>query len=130
MIRFIEKRYAPRSAGNVNGLSVYLRTRRAVWNRAIKEDVTTRDAYPFDKYSIKKSKTHKTAISQADFDKIAAMHLSKNTEAWHGRNMFFFSFLCRGINFADIAELKISNLVAVRIIYVRNKAGKARTHSV
>lgn len=59
------------AAGNtLNSLSVYLRTIRAIYNRAIKENVAKKDWYPFDKYSIKKSKTKKRAISRDDIKKI------------------------------------------------------------
>jgi integrase/recombinase XerD len=124
LLRLIEGRYTPRIEGNMNGLSIPLRTIRAVWNRAIKEGVTTQDKYPFKQYTIKKSKTHKTAISIQDFDKIAGLQLPVDTPGWHNRNMFFFSYYCRGMNFYDIAMLKWSNIQAGRITYVRKKVGK------
>ncbi|MEI7897178.1 MAG: site-specific integrase [bacterium] len=127
LLRLMEERFIPRIPGNLNGLGICLRTIRAVWNRAIAEGVTSDDAYPFKKYSIKRSKTHKSAITVKDFEAIASIDLPVNSMAWHGRNMFFFSFQCRGMNFADIAALRYSCLKGDRIVYVRKKVGKAQT---
>ena len=41
------------------------------------------------------------------------------------RDIFIFSYLCGGINFSDIANLKDENIVNGRIYYVRQKTGKA-----
>ncbi len=120
-LRKAEDTFKPRVPGSRNGLGIYLRTIRAVWNRAIKEGIVKKDKYPFDTYRIKTSRAHKTAISGADMRKIAEMELPENTPAWHGRNMFLFSFYTRGMNFADIAKLRVRNIRDGRIIYIRSK---------
>ncbi|MEI7726156.1 MAG: site-specific integrase, partial [Bacteroidota bacterium] len=40
---------------------------------------------------------------------------------WHGKNMFFFSFHTRGMNFSDIAKLKVKNIKDGRVSYQRSK---------
>lgn len=40
------------------------------------------------------------------------------------RNIFIFSYLCAGINFTDIANLKPENIVTGRLQYTRQKTGK------
>ena len=35
------------------------------------------------------------------------------------RDLFIFSYLCSGINFADMANLKPSNIVEGRLLYTR-----------
>ena len=124
LLRLIEEKFQPRQGGNMNGLSFYMRTLRAAFNRAIKEDLVSMDKYPFKKYQIKKSNTHKTAITMKDIEKIIALALPQGTLAWHGRNMFLFSFHCRGMNFADLAPLRYANIEQGRIIYTRKKTGK------
>ena len=112
----------------LNGLSFYLRTIRAIYNRAIKAGVVSRDLYPFANYSIKETKTIKRAISRADIKKIIKKEFAPNTPMWHSRNYFLFSFYNMGMNFMDIALLKKSNLIGDRLEYVRAKTGK--TYSI
>jgi site-specific recombinase XerD len=40
------------------------------------------------------------------------------------RDIFIFSYLCGGINFTDIASLKVSNLIDNKLVYVRKKTKK------
>ena len=40
------------------------------------------------------------------------------------RDIFVFSYLCSGINFTDIANLKNENIVDNRLQYIRQKTGK------
>lgn len=123
----LERDFKPLFEGNKNGLAVYLRTIRAVWNRAIKEHVASAEKYPFKHYSIKSSKTHKTAIASEDMRKIADLPLEKDSVSLHCRNLFFFSFYTRGMNFFDIAHLKKSNIKNGRIDYVRSKTKKMQS---
>jgi site-specific recombinase XerD len=113
---------------SLNSLSFYLRTIRATYNRAIKEGVAKRDEYPFTQYSIKETKTTKRAIHKTDIEKIRDLLLKEGTYIWHARNYFMFSFYNIGMNFADIANLKINNIKDDRMEYVRAKTGK--TYSV
>ncbi len=109
---------------SLNSLSFYLRTIRAIYNRAIKEGIVSRDYYPFTHYSIKETKTQKRAISRKDIEKIRDAVFPERTPIWHARNYFLFSFYNIGMNFADMAFLKKSNIVNNRIQYTRAKTGK------
>ena len=114
------------SNGNsLNSLSFYFRTIRAVYNRAIKEGIVKRDNYPFTNYSIKETKTAKRAIPKTDIGKIGALELPEGSNLWHAKNYFMFSFYNMGMNFIDIAFLKLSNIKDSRIQYSRAKTGKA-----
>jgi integrase len=125
LLRKIDASFKPRVPGSRNGLSVYLRTIRAIWNRAIKEGLVKKDKYPFNHFQIKNSKAHKTAIKGTDMRKVLELLLPVGTHAWHGRNMFLFSFYTRGMNFADIAKLRMSNISMGRLTYIRSKTKKA-----
>jgi len=124
LLKCIEGRFKPRIKGCRNGLAVHLRAIRAIWNRAIKEGMVKPDAYPFNSYKIRTSKTHKTAVKQDILRMIRELPLPDHTPAWHGRNLFFFSFFTRGMNFTDIAKLKVKNIANGRLIYVRSKNKK------
>lgn len=109
---------------SLNGLSFYLRTVRAIYNRAIKDGVAKKDLYPFEHYSIKETKTKKRAIRKSDIEKIKARKLKKWSPQWHARNYFLFSFYNRGMNFADMAYLRVSDVGQDRLTYQRSKTSK------
>ncbi len=103
---------------------IYLRTLRAVINRAIKEGVCLEKHYAFKNFSLAKYakiKTAKRAISKTDMQKIVNCDLTDNPEVQDARNIFLFSYYCRGMNYTDIADLKWSDVKSGRIIYVRQK---------
>jgi len=110
---------------SLNSLSFYLRTLRAIYNRAIKAGIVKRDLYPFTSYSIRETKTVKRAISKVEIQKIIKLSLPAESPAWHARNYFLFSFYNMGMNFMDIALLKRADVNGGRLEYIRAKTGKA-----
>jgi len=116
------------SKGNsVNGLSVGLRTLRALFNRAIKQKLLSKEHYPFTDYSIKNERTRKRAISGADLDLLRQFE-PKTIRQQRAKDFFFFSFYLMGASFVDVAFLKVKNIAAGRIEYKRQKTG--RLHSI
>ena len=126
LLKSIEFKYIAKGH-TYNGLSVYLRTIRSTYNKAIMEWPELAAKYPFRDYKIKQIKTHKKAIGRADLTKLMNLSIDKDNRSWDGRNMFFFSFYCRGINLADIAKLKGSNIQNGNIVYRRSKNSKPFT---
>jgi len=107
-----------------NTIYIYLRTLRALLNKAIKEDVSSDKYYPFKKFSLAKYaklKTEKRAISKEDIAKIKKLDTAKHPHLLDAKNIFMFSFYCRGINFIDIALLKWKDIKSGRLIYTRQK---------
>lgn len=123
LLKTIEYKYIAKD-NSFNGLSFYLRTIRAVYNKAIKEWPDLKESYPFSDYKIRQIKTHKTALGRDDMEKLINLPVDHKQINWHGRNLFIFSFYCRGMNLADIAKLKVSDLIGDRIIYKRSKNSK------
>lgn len=108
-----------------NSISLYMRTLRALFNNAIKEQYAKEDEYPFKLYKISKlnTKTKKRAITKEDMLSIVNYEPNPKLVEWHAKNYFLFSFYCIGMNFVDIAKLKWSNIENGRINYVRSKNG-------
>ena len=128
-LKNIEHRYIAND-NSYNGLSNYLRTIRAVWNKAEKDGLVSMERYPFREYKIKHAKTHKTAIGRDDMLQLKNLPVRPNTVSWHGRNAFLFSFYCRGMNLSDIAKLRLPNIQNDKIIYKRSKNSKEFTVKV
>ena len=119
-------------AGNKgNTISIKMRTLRAVYNRAIKDNVVKQELYPFTNYNISKLKetTVKRAISKDDILRLVNFDtrtISKRPQSLvqFSKDLFLFSYLSCGINVIDIAYLKKENVFGDKIIYKRHKTSK------
>ncbi|HCS21287.1 MAG TPA: transposase [Bacteroidetes bacterium] len=110
------------SRGNsYNGLAAILRSLRAVYNKAIQDNLIEKTAYPFEVYKIKKNPTAKRAISQDAITRILSLELDEKHECFHARNYFLFSYLAFGLNFTDAAWMKVKDIADGRIRYTRRK---------
>ena len=108
----------------INAIGVYLRTLRAIINRAIDEEILLHSKYPFRKFSIKSEKTEKRAITREEIQKVLDLKLKEGSSHWHAKNYFTFMFNMRGMNFIDVAYLTMKNIQGNRLIYKRIKTGK------
>ncbi len=110
------------SKGNSpNGLSVYLRTIRAIYSKAIKAKLVAKEAYPFEDYKIKTVPTRKRALSAEGIEKIINLPLEPTHECFYARNYFLASYMMYGMSFIDLAFLKKENIIDGRIKYQRKK---------
>lgn len=105
------------------GIAFKMRELRALFNTAIRRKLISRDLYPFGEYKISKLKTkkNKRALSVEDFRKIRDVDLSESPHLMEAYNYSMFSFYTRGMNFADMAKLKWSDIQDGRIYYMRSK---------
>ncbi len=114
-----------RARGNKDTtLSFQMRTLRAMFNRAIKAKIVSREKNPFNEYKISKfnTRTPKRALSKADMMKIIDADCSQGKEIEQfAHDIFVFSYLCGGISFVDIANLTPANIADGRLIYHRQK---------
>lgn len=109
---------------SVNGIAVYMRTFRAICNRAILYNVAALEWYPFRKYKIKKEKTTPRTISIIEMQKYFAYNIDTNNKLYKSWCIGKLIFMLRGINLTDLLLLKKSNVHNDRIIYKRAKTGK------
>jgi integrase len=105
-------------------VGIYMRSIRAIFNKAIKEDIIGSSLYPFTKYRIKTAKTAYRTLSIEQLKSIISLDLEPNTPIWNARNRFLLSFCLIGINFTDMFLLQSSNIYGDRIIYNRAKTKK------
>jgi integrase len=104
-----------------------MRTLRAVYNKAITEEIINDVNYPFKKYKIKTGNPPKRALSKEDIVKLMNSKQKKNSRKWHSLNYFIFSYLTRGMNFKDMVLLKWNdNILGDRIVYIRAKTANTK----
>ena len=108
-------------------MSVYFRTLKTAYKKAIDAKCTLKSSYPLDEYRVSKFdiSTQKRAISKEAIKRIMSVDLNKEKfYIQFGRDIFIFSYLCAGINFTDIANLKFCNLIDNKLVYIRKKTKK------
>ena len=114
-----------RSRGlRMNSIAAYLRSVRAIYNKAIKAEIIDTRHYPFTKFTIETEETISRALTIHEIKSFVEYELEPHTALWHNRNYFILSFCLIGINFADLFTLKPNDLRENRVAYRRNKTGR------
>lgn len=106
-----------------NSTSFYMRILRAVYNRAVEQELTI-DRKPFRTVFTGTEKTLKRAVSISDIRRIKGLDLSHRPGLEFARDVFLFLFLCRGMSFIDAAFLKKSDVQNGVLTYRRHKTGQ------
>lgn len=127
-----------KSLGNKgNTISIKMRTLKAVYNKAVKNDIIKQEYYPFSCYSVSKLKenTVKRSITKDEILKIIDFDVKKlstrpQSLLQFSKDLFLFSYFGCGINMIDIAYLKTENIQDNRVIYKRHKTGKEISFSL
>lgn len=109
------------------GLLALLRNIRAACNRAVSDGIMPAEWCPFPKYKLshlrpRQAKKGAPLEFFRALERIDPARLSEVQEL--AVDLFLFSFCCRGINLADIAELTERNIQGGRLTYIRKKTGK------
>lgn len=101
-------------------LGIYLRQLRTIINQTIDAGILSADKYPFKKYDIPTSRNIKKALSEADVKKILDFQTG-DEELRKAADFWLLSYLCSGINFADIIQLKPANINGNYLFFIRQK---------
>jgi integrase len=105
--------------------AIYLRSLRAVCNRAINNKIMKKDDYPFSGFMLPASKNIKKAMSLDAIKKVIEYIPYTDTES-KARDFWLFSYYCNGMNIKDICELKWSDIDEPFILYRRSKTANTR----
>lgn len=116
-----------RSRGVVpNTISFYMRILRAVYNRAV-EDEIIEDRSPFRHVYTGIDRTVKRALPLSVIRQIKQLDLSRTPILDYARDMFIMSFVLRGMSFVDMAHLRKCSLSNGYVTYRRRKTGQLLT---
>lgn len=107
----------------LNTSSFYMRNLRAVYNRAVEQNLTIQK-YPFKHVYTGIDKTTKRAVSLSVIKQIKNIDLSTHSSLEFARDMFLFSFYTRGMSFIDMAYLRKKDLNNGILSYRRRKTGQ------
>jgi integrase/recombinase XerD len=112
---------------SVNSRGVHLRALRALINKAIKIGIYDEPKYPFKNITIRTQKTRKRAVNKDVIHMVEEIDVSKENNLQLYKDLFMFSFYCRGMNFVDLAYLQVKNIEGERLNYRRQKTGQQFT---
>ena len=117
-----------------NTIGIRFRSLRALYNKAIADEVVKKDYYPFDTFRVSQfhEQTKKRAIKREDIKRIIDLDLRTITNYRSpylelGRDLFVFSYLSCGINLADMARIRYADIFNGRLQYHRKKTNKLIT---
>lgn len=113
-----------------SSISIYFRALKCVLNRAVKEGVLKENHYPFGKgkYEIPEGCGRKLALTLSEIKRVIS-YTDGTKELEEFRDLWFFSYLCNGINFMDLLYLQYSNIVNGEICFIRSKTSRTTKHS-
>lgn len=127
-VTFLEKykAYCLSKNQSKNSISARLRALRAIMNKAQRESesILVKSHKPFENFKIPSQKTSKRAVSKDVINIIRNFPLKSNSAFWHDKNYFLFMFNLQGMNFIDLAKLKVGQISEGRLRYNRSKTNK------
>lgn len=109
-----------------NSIVNYLKTFRALYNRAIVDNIASKEKYRqiFEDVNINSfaESTKHRALSDTDINNLKN-YKAKNDIEQFALDIFFFSYFNQGINFKDIALLTKESINNDELTYYRSKTG-------
>ena len=106
-----------------NSISFYMRILRTVYNQAVKQKLVTQ-SHPFADVYTGIDQTRKRAVPETVVKELKNLNLDNNPELSLARDLFIFSYCCRGMSFVDVAFLKKNDIKDGVICYKRKKTGQ------
>lgn len=124
---------------SISTIGIYLRSLRHVFNVAIERKILPAELYPFGrkKYIIPTSRNVKKAMTKADKERLLSWKPSLRELANAKRDKkllhiveakeralrdFTWSYYCNGMNFADMAQLKATDVRGDLLMFYRRKS--------
>lgn len=107
----------------LNTSSFYVRQLRAVYNVAVRDGLCL-DHRPFCSIYKRVAATRKRAANAEDLQALFCLDLTHKPQFAFARDLFYFSFLGRGIAFVDLAKLRMRQIEGNHLVYQRSKTGQ------
>lgn len=111
-------------------MGFYFRNLKCILNIARKDGIIKESQYPFGKgkYEVPTGCGRKLALTLKEIKKIITYNDGTPKTEFY-RDLWFFSYLCNGINFRDLLYLQYSNIINGEICFIRAKTARNTKHS-
>ena len=115
------------NAKTTTTVGIYMRHLRSVFNKGILEKLVSKELYPFgrNKYIVPVGNNIKKALTLEEVGKIYNYETSDTGWERKAKDFWCFSYLCNGMNIADIATLKYKDISGSEIHYERAKTKRS-----
>lgn len=123
------EQYLKAKGNSSSTVGIYMRHLRAIVNIAIKKELLLPNKYPFKNYIIPASRNIKKALSREDLKKILDFTTNDPRQEM-ACDYWILSFLCNGMNMADICRLKQHNFTGDMIYFYRVKTLHTKKHNL
>lgn len=117
--------YLLKDGKSISTVGIYMRQLRAIINQAIDANVFPAERYPFKKYQVPAGRNVKKALSEKDLNKLLT-YQATSPDKQKAIDFWLFSYLCNGMNFADIIELKPENISGDYLHFIRAKTKRTK----
>ena len=128
LIRY--KEWMSKKGNSTTTTGIYLRNLRAILNKVQNESEGAKISYPFGrgsgKFTIPKGRSLPIALNSAQVLKIFKYSPPKGSTLERSRDLWLFSYLCNGMNIADLIRLKNKDLKDDVIEFVRKKTHRTQ----
>lgn len=116
---------------SITTVGIYLCSLRVILNLAKSNGIIRPEDYPFGrgKYVIPTGKNIKKALSKEEIKKIFEYPAAPGSPYERAKDFWLFSYLCNGINIADIALLKWSDVSGKTIVFERTKTKRTKRNN-
>jgi len=113
---------------SLSTVGIYLRPLRTIFNIAIERGVVRPELYPFGrrKYVIPTGRNIKRALNIDQIRQIAQYKTEPGSSLEKAKDFWMFSYLCNGMNMADIARLRWANVSVETISFQREKTKRTK----
>lgn len=109
---------------STNGISVYMRAFKAIYNKAIDLGIVGYDCYPFRKFKIKRASTTPRVLALKDLRLYFGLNIKPESHLYKSWLIGKLIFCMRGINLRDLLLLTNDHIKNGRVIYRRAKTKK------
>lgn len=106
-----------------NSVSFYMRTLRAVYNKAVRQHLAEQ-TFPFRHVYTGVDRTRKRAVPESVIARLLALGLPPHSSLAFARDLFIFSYCMRGMAFVDMAYLRRESIRGSYVCYARHKTGQ------
>lgn len=118
------------TGSSYSSMSFYFRNLKCIINMARKDGIIKESQYPFGKgkYEVPSGSGRKLALTLEQIKRLVTYtDGTALTEMY--RDLWFFSYLCNGINYRDMLFLQYSNIINGEICFIRAKTARNTKHS-
>ena len=111
---------------SISTVGIYVRTLRSIYTACVKEGLIQVKTNPFENVSVAYTVASKSVLYPEQLKALWEYQPVTPNET-KAKDFFFFCYLCNGMNFKDVAELRVKHFKNDMIVFIRQKTKGTQT---